>query len=119
MFLKLKSDEVKIQGRGCAGGRKQRDWISKEDTSSTSVYTEGFMLLCMINVMKCREVATADIPGAFLQDDYGRGDIHIKLEGGMVPLLEDPEYYKDFIYTDKRGMKCICYLWNTRGITTL
>ena len=87
--------------------------------SSPTVSTEGLMLSCMINAMEGREVATADIPGSFLQDDYGRGDIHIKLEGGMVPLLEDPEYYKDFIYTDKRGMKCICYPWNTRGITTL
>ena len=27
----------------------------------------------------------------------------------MVTLLEeiDPEYYKDFIYTDKRGRKCM------------
>ena len=29
MFLKLKSDEVTIKGRGCADGRKQRDWLSK------------------------------------------------------------------------------------------
>ena len=28
MFLKLKSDEVTIKGRGCADGRKQRDWLS-------------------------------------------------------------------------------------------
>ena len=45
----------------------------------------------------------------------------------MVTLLEeiDPEYYKDFIYTDKRENKCIYkeakkgYLWNTRGVSTL
>ena len=49
----------------------------------------------MIDVMEGREVATADIPGAFLQTDYDKGDIHIKLEGAMVTLLEeiDPEYY--------------------------
>ena len=29
MFLKLKSDEVKIKGRRCADRRKQRDWLSK------------------------------------------------------------------------------------------
>ena len=46
--------------------------------------------------MEYREVATADIPGAFLQTNYYKVDIHIKLEGGMVALLEeiDPEYYK-------------------------
>ena len=66
MFLKLKSDEVTIKGRGCADGRKQQDWISKEDTSSPTMSTEGLMLLCMIDAIEGREVATADIPGAFL-----------------------------------------------------
>ena len=60
------------------------------------------MLSCMIYTMEVREVATAKIPGAFLQTDYDNGDVHIKLEGAMVTLLEeiDPEYYKGFIYTD-------------------
>ena len=59
--------------------------------------------------MEGREVATTDIPGAFLQTDYDKGDIHIKLEGAMVTLLEDidPEYYKYFIFIDKCGRKCM------------
>ena len=109
MFLKIRSYEVTIKGRGCADGIKQRDWISKEDTSSLTVSTEGLMLSCMIDEMEGREVATADIPGAFLQTKYDKGDIQIKLEGDMITLLEqiDPEYYKYFIYTDKRGKKCM------------
>ena len=57
----------------------------------------------MVDTMDGWEVATADTPGAFLQTDYGKGDIHIRLEGDIVTLLEDidPEYYKDIIYTDK------------------
>ena len=76
---------------------------------SPTVSTEGLMLSCVIDAMESREVATADIPGAFLQTDYDKGDIHIKLEGAMATLLEeiDPEYYKDFIFTDKRGRKCM------------
>ena len=109
MFLKLKNDEVTIKGRGCADGRKKRDWLSKEDMLSPTVSTEIPMLSCMIDAMEGREVATADIPEAFLQTDYDKGDIHIKLEGVMVTLLEeiDPEYYKYFIFTDKRGRKCM------------
>ena len=72
MFLKLKSDEVKIKGGGCTDGRKHQDWISKEDTSSPTVSTEGLVLLFMIDAMEGREVATADIPGAFLQTEYDR-----------------------------------------------
>ena len=94
MFLKLKSDEVTIKDRGCADERKQRDWLSKEDMSSPTVSNEGLMLSCMIDVMEGREEATTDIPGAFLHTDYEKVDIHIKLEGAMVTLLEDidPEY---------------------------
>ena len=57
----------------------------------------------MIDAMEGQEVATSDIPGAFLQTDYDTGDIHIKLEGAMVTLLEyiDPEYYKYLIFTNK------------------
>ena len=65
--------------------------------------------MCMIDAMKGREVETTDIPGAFLQTDYDKGNIHIKLEGAMVTLLEeiDPEYYKYFIYTNKLGSECM------------
>ena len=63
----------------------------------------------MIEAMEGWEVETADIPGAFLQTNYDKGDIHIKLEGVMVTLLKeiDPEYYKDFIFIDKRGRECM------------
>ena len=74
----------------------------------------------MIDTMEGREVATADIPGAFLKTSHYKGDIHIKLEVVMAILLEDidPECYKDF-----KGLHACRvqegYLWNTRGITTL
>ena len=44
-----------------------------------------------------------------MQSEYDKVDIHIKLEGAMITLLEkiDPEYYGYFIYTDKLGRKCI------------
>ena len=54
------------------------------------------MLSCVIDEMEGQEVATAKIPGTFLQTDYEKGDIHTKPEGAIVNLLEeiDPEYYK-------------------------
>ena len=63
----------------------------------------------MIDTMEVREVATAYIPGSFLQTNYYKGDIYIKLEGSRVNLLEEiePEYYKYLIYTDKLGRKCM------------
>ena len=67
------------------------------------------MISCIIDAKKGREVATDNTPGDFLQTDYDKGDINIKLEGDIVTLLEDIDrgYYKDFTYTDKRGRKCM------------
>ena len=36
MHLKEKSDD-KIEGRGCTDGRKQREYITKEDATSPTV----------------------------------------------------------------------------------
>ena len=67
------------------------------------------MLSCVIDAMEVRDVENAEIPWAFLQTDYDKGDIHIKMEGEMVTLIEDinPDYYKDFIYIYIRWKKCI------------
>ena len=107
MFLKLKSDEVTINRRGCTDGRKHRDWLSNEDKLSPNVSTESIMLSCIIDATESQELATEKIPGDFLQTEYYKGDIHTKLEGDMVTLLEDIDqlYYKYFIYTDKRVRK--------------
>ena len=43
----------------------------------------------MIDAMEGQEVTNADIPGAFLQTYYEKLDVHIKLEGDMVTLLEE------------------------------
>ena len=47
------------------------------------------MMSCMIGVMEGRDVETSEITGALLQTDYGKGDIHINMEGEVVNLLED------------------------------
>ena len=62
----------------------------------------------MIDTMEVRDVATADIPGAFLQTNYEWVDININTEGSMETLLEeiDPAYYKYFIYIYRRK-KCM------------
>ena len=66
MFLKEKRSG-NIKGRGCADGRKQRLYKSKDETSSPTVTTESIFLTCMIDAAEDRDVATCDIPGAFMQ----------------------------------------------------
>ena len=85
MFLKQKRCG-KIKARGCADGRKQREFISKEEASSPTVSTHALMATCLIDAIEGRCVATADIPGAFLQADMDE-DVWIMFEGEMVDIL--------------------------------
>jgi hypothetical protein len=65
MFLKHKHDG-KIKGRTVAGGNKQREYISNEDASSTTVAAEAVLLSCIIDAEEGRDVAMVDIPNAFV-----------------------------------------------------
>jgi hypothetical protein len=107
MFLKEKRCGT-IKGRGCADGRSQREYMTKEETSSPTVATEALILTCVIDAIEGRDVATCDIPGAFMQSDM-KGKVVMKLEGVMaeVILKIDPRKYtrhvvkengKDVIY---------------------
>ena len=68
MFLKEKRCR-KIKGRGCADGRPQRLYKTKEETSSPTVSTEALFLTSMIDAMERRCVITMDIAGAFMKAD--------------------------------------------------
>jgi Reverse transcriptase (RNA-dependent DNA polymerase) len=94
MFLKQKRCG-KIKARGCADGRKQRLYKSREEVSSPTVRTESVMLSCLIDAMERRAVATADVPGAFMQAKIDE-EVYIRLAGPLARLLTkvDPGLYE-------------------------
>ena len=96
MFLKEKRTGT-IKARGCADGRKQRIYTSKEDASSPTVSIESVFLTSVIDAKEERDVATVDVPGAFMQADM-EDTVHMKLEGTMAELLMkiDPDKYQKF-----------------------
>lgn len=108
MFLKQKRDG-KIKGRTVAGGNKQRDYISKKDASSSTVATESVLLSCIIDAKENRDVAIIDILNAFVQTkiEDKKDMAFIKLRGVLVDMLVEiaPNVYKDYVTTDKKGMK--------------
>jgi hypothetical protein len=108
MFLKQKHCG-KIKGRGCADGRKQRLYMNKEDTSSPTVTTEGLLLSCTIDAKEGRDVATADIPGAFMQTDMD-ATVHVRLSGPLFSLLVrvNPGKYAKFV--SKEGGKPVMHV---------
>ena len=76
----------RIKARGCADGRKQRAYKSKNETSAPTVAIESLMLSCSIDAHERRSVTTADIPGAFMQANMDEL-IHMKIEGNLAELL--------------------------------
>ena len=102
MFLKKKRCG-KIKGRGCADGRKQRLYMSKDDVSSPTVSTEALLLTCLIDAMEKRDVVTVDIPDAFMQSDMDDNqDTFMKLEGKTVDISKhmDPRKYSRHVATE-------------------
>ena len=98
MFLKQKRCG-RIKGRGCADGRKQKVYKTKEETSSPTIHVEALFLSCMIDAMENRNVVTLDIPGAFMQADIDE-IVHVKLHEELADLLVkiDPSYAKFVTY---------------------
>eukprot|EP00978_Attheya_sp_CCMP212_P048586 scaffold546300_cov122-Attheya_sp.AAC.1 len=100
MFLKKKSSG-QIKGRGCADGRKQREYTTKEESSSPTVAIESVMLTSVIDAKEERDVATVDIPGAFMQVDQ-EDLVHMRMHGQMAELLVklDPKLYRKYIQVE-------------------
>ena len=106
MFLKDKRDST-IKGRGCADGRRQRLYMAKDQTSSPKISNESLFLTLTIDDKDGRDVASCDIPGAFLQTDMPEGadKVHIKLDRAMVEILAkiNPQLYRKYIILSKKG----------------
>jgi hypothetical protein len=85
MFLKEKRGG-QIKGRGCADGRKQRLWKTKEETTSPTVCIEALYISCMIDAMEHCDITTLHIPGAFMQASIDE-EVHVKFDKELVDLL--------------------------------
>jgi hypothetical protein len=88
----------KIKARGCADGRKQRDTTTKEEASSPTVTIEFIMLSATIDATEERDMATVDIPGAFMQADVNEL-VHVRFEGEIAEMLVmmDPKLYRKYV----------------------
>jgi hypothetical protein len=110
MFV-VKKQDGKTKARVVAGGNMQRDYLTKEDSSSPTVSTEAVILTPIIDAHERRDVAVIDIPNAFIQTrvDYPKDRVIIRLRGVVVDWLAKAalEVYGPFVTTDKKGMKVL------------
>ena len=104
MFLKKKRSGI-IKGRGCADGRKQRAYITKEESTSPTISMETVFLMAVVDAWESRKVVVLDVPGAFMQVDMDEL-VHVQFEGEMVDkLLEiDQDMYTSYV-TEEKGTK--------------
>jgi len=90
-----------------AGGNVQRDFISKEDSSSPTASTKSVLLTSVVDASKERDVAIIDVPDAFIQTRVNKekNRVHISIAGKVVEWLVEtaPEVYAYYVYYDKRG----------------
>ena len=93
----------KIKARGCADGRRQRVYKTKEETSSPTVALESVFLTSLIDAKERRKVVTVDVPGAFMQSDMDEV-VHMRIDGDAAKLLlqVDQKRYEPFL-TEEKG----------------
>jgi hypothetical protein len=85
----------RIKGRTVANGRPQRQLYTKDETLLPTVSTNALMML--IDAWERRDVATADVAGAYLHADLDDLNL-LKLEGESVVIMCDICYeYKQFV----------------------
>ncbi|KAG7372416.1 reverse transcriptase RNA-dependent DNA polymerase [Nitzschia inconspicua] len=84
-----------IKGRSCADGRPQKALYSKEATASPTISIDALLVSLMIDAKEQRDVAMADVEGAFLHawmDDF----VLMKITGQSVDIMcsVNPAYAK-------------------------
>ena len=87
-LIKEKRDG-RLKGRSCANGAKQRRFLKPdEELASPTVSNEGFLSTCVIDAHENRDIATADVPGAYLHAELPKGKVVVmRLKGIFVKIM--------------------------------
>ena len=95
-----------IKARKCAVGSKQRTFPGyvKAEWSSPTVSTDGVILTSTIEAHEGRDVATIDLPNAFLNALNNEQTLML-LKGKLAELMVqiDPKMYRKHIITSSKG----------------
>lgn len=104
-LIKEKRDG-RLKGRTVADGRPQRFLYSKAETASPTVSADALILSLMIDAKEGRDVATADVAGAYLKADMDDFVI-MKLSGRDVEIFcEMNDDYSKFVVIEN-GQKVL------------
>ena len=119
MFLVEKRDG-RVKARHCSNGSIQRNWYTKEESSSPTAHQESVVITSAIDAKENRCVAIVDLPNAFIQTDNeeveGKPPNLMKVRGVLAEILIDiaPTLYKPYVVYE-RGQPVI-YLLLTKAV---
>jgi hypothetical protein len=104
-LIKEKRDG-KIKGRTVADGSPQKHLYEKHETASPTLATDALLISILIDASESRDVATADVAGAYLKA-YMTDLVIMKFTGESVDILcgMNPEY-EQFVVLEN-GMRVI------------
>ena len=108
LLTKMKSSGT-CKSRAVADGSKQRGSVEDEDKASPTASLRAILLTAIIEALEERDVATVDIPNAFLHSELSEEDqVIMKLHGELAEILVKlaPEIYRSYIVTE-RGKKVL------------
>ena len=94
-----------LKGRMCVDGSPQRSLYNREDTASPTVSSDALMLGLIVDAHERRDVAVADVRGAYLHAENDEDTIMV-LEDDIVGIMESVDaVYTKFIHTDRKGKR--------------
>jgi hypothetical protein len=107
--IKKRTGETKARLFG--GGNKQRDYLTKEDSSLLTVATKSVLLTLIVDADEKRDVAIVDISNAFIQTrvEDKKDQVIIQIRGVVVDWLTKiaPEVYTQYVSADRKGGKTL------------
>ena len=107
MHVKHKRDDSK-KARLCAGGRKQRLTMRKDETTSPTVYTDSVFITAAIEASENRRTAVVDLPGTYLSDNMDdEEEVLMVMRGDLAEMmaLAAPEVYRKYVAITPDGKK--------------
>ena len=116
LMLITEKDNGEVKGRNCANGSTQRQHIKKEETASPTVKLESIFLTAVIDAKEGRDIATVDIPNAFIQTKVEKEEdkVIMRMRGRLAEYLEmiAPEIYSPYIMIEKGKKVLYCEAQN-------
>ena len=105
-LIQHKRDD-RVKGRTVADGSQQRGEYKKEETSSPAAHFDSFLASVAIDAMDGREIATADVTGAYLKAEMP-DFVLIRITGNSIDALlkVNRDKYQNYV-TYEKGKKVL------------